>query len=360
MEEENRIHGGSSRRREKLAANELQTGGPLDAIGGAIGGAADAVIGTGDFLLGGTDEAIARQFDDEPGGGIIDGTREFLPFLEQPESVTERQVEEGILPEERAQEDDVAASDAELIRAQPEVLPGETAEHLIRISNGLRLVRENSPNSAPPDEAAAFDPQGAIVGAGAGVAAALASGATVGSVAGPPGTLLGAAGGLAGTFLRPTLQDMTGGLGYTITAAIDGEVMGQAVVPVGTPLFGLGPRTREVNFKHSVPPQPGNYTVNMVVSMWKTGNIVDEFSTEITVADDATSERDFEGNRNNNNNNNNNGGQGFDIIGFAKENPGIAALTAGGSLVALNAFAGGLGEGFGQDTTVVRAGNPNQ
>ncbi len=40
------------------------------------GGIIDGTVETADHVLGSTDEAVARTFDDEPGGGIIDGTVE--------------------------------------------------------------------------------------------------------------------------------------------------------------------------------------------------------------------------------------------------------------------------------------------
>lgn len=49
----------------------------MGAIGGLVSGAGDAygaVAGGVDFLAGSTDEAVARQFDDEPGGGVVDET----------------------------------------------------------------------------------------------------------------------------------------------------------------------------------------------------------------------------------------------------------------------------------------------
>lgn len=77
----------------------IQTGGIFDDVTGAVGGAYDAVAGVGDWAAGSTDEAIARTFDDEPGGGIIHGFQEFMPFMSQPDSVTQRQIDQGVIDE---------------------------------------------------------------------------------------------------------------------------------------------------------------------------------------------------------------------------------------------------------------------
>ena len=354
-EEQENVYGGSRRRRQKIAQANLQTGGPLDAIGGVIGGGIDAVTGAGDFLLGDIDEAAARQFDDEPGGGFIDGFRETVPFLEQPESVTERQVEEGILPEDALDNQKQSASDASLKDTQAAGPPGGTAVHVVRIQNGLLLVRENDIDSRDPDKDAAFDPAGAMVGIGAGAAAGIATGAATGSIAGPPGTILGAVGGAAGSLLRPTISNVTGALGYTITAAIDGEVVGQTVTSVDTAPGALRSTKKDVRIEHRLPEQEGTYDVDIVVSLWQSGKVVKKMTTQMEVRESARSNSVDD----NDDNGDKNGG-GFNFINFARNNPGIAALSVGGGLVALNAFAGGYGESFGSDTTIIpRAAPPD-
>ncbi|WP_435358443.1 hypothetical protein [Haloarchaeobius sp. DFWS5] len=47
-------------------------GGIIDGTTETIGAGYDTVAGTADHLAGSTDEAFARQFDDEAGGGILD------------------------------------------------------------------------------------------------------------------------------------------------------------------------------------------------------------------------------------------------------------------------------------------------
>jgi len=352
-EEQDNVYGGSRRRRQKIAQANLQTGGPLDAVGGVFSGAVDAVTGAGDFLLGGIDEAAERQFDDEPGGGFIDGFRETIPGLEQPESVTERQVEEGILPDEELENQKQRASDASLKDTQAAGPPNGTAVHTIRIQNGLLYVSEDDIDSRAPDKDSAFDPAGAMVGIGAGAATGLATGATVGSVAGPPGTILGAIGGVTGSLLRPTLSNVTGALGYTVTAAIDGEVVGQTVTSVDTAPGTLRTTKKDVQIEHRLPEQEGTYDVNIVVNLWQSGLVVEEMTTtmEVTESSQSNSVDDNGGGGNENSN-------GFNFINFAKNNPGIAALSVGGGLVALNAFAGGYGESFGSDTTIIPRAAP--
>jgi len=350
MEEQDNVYGGSRRRRQKIAQANLQTGGPLDAVQGVIGGGIDAITGAGDFLLGDIDEAAARQFDDEPGGGFIDGFRETIPFLEQPESVTERQVEEGILPESALGNQKQQASKASLKDTQAAGPPNGTAVHTVRIQNELLYVSEGDIDSRSPDKEAAFDPAGAMVGIGAGAATGLATGATVGSVAGPPGTILGAVGGIAGSLLRPTISNVTGALGYTITAAIDGEVVGQTVTSVDTAPGTLRSTKKDVQIEHRLPEEEGTYDVNIVVNLWQSGEVVEEMTTqmEVTESSQSNSIDDDSGNGDENGN-----GGGFNFINFARNNPGIAALSVGGGLVALNAFAGGYGEGIGGDTTII-------
>lgn len=89
----------SHRRRVGGTRTGFQTGGIFDDIGGAVGGAYDAVAGAADWAAGSTDEAVARTFDDEPGGGIIDGFLSATPFLSQAQTTTERQIEQGIIDE---------------------------------------------------------------------------------------------------------------------------------------------------------------------------------------------------------------------------------------------------------------------
>lgn len=345
------VHGGSRRRREKLAQKRLQTGGPLDTIEETAEDLQQELIDIGEALPGETNEAIVRQFDDEPGGGIIDGFRSFLPFIEQPESVTERQVEEGILPEGALDNQKVAASDASLKDTQAAGPPNGTAVQTVRIQNGLLYVDEDDIDSRSPDKDAAFDPAGAIIGIGAGAAAGLATGATVGSVAGPPGTILGAAGGVAGSLLRPTISNVTGALGYTVTAAIDGEVVGQTVTSVDTAPGALRTAKKDVQIEHRLPSEEGIYDVNIVVSLWQSGSVIEEMTTQMEVTESAQSNTVDDDDENNKRN-----GNGFNFIQFAQSNPGIAALTVGGGLVAVNAFAGGLGEGAATTTTIVPSG----
>lgn len=337
-------HGGSRRRRQKMLEREVQTGGPLDAVGGFLDDAGDTVVDTGDFLLGDIDEAAARQFDDEPGGGFIDGFRSFLPFLEQPESVTERQVEEGILPDDVLDNQKQQASKASLKDTQAAGPPNGTAVHNIRIQNELLYVAGDDIDSRSPDKQSAFDPAGAMVGIGAGAAAGIATGATFGSVAGPPGTVIGAVGGAVGSLLRPTISNVTGALGFTITAAIDGEVVGQTVTSVDTAPGALRSTKKDVLLEHDLPAQEGTYDVEIVVNLWQSGEVVDKMTTQIEVKEGEESnsvddDSDEDGDEN---------GKGINFIAFAKDNPGLAAITAGGGLVALNAFVGGYGEGLAQ------------
>jgi len=90
------IHGGSRRRRRKLREEEQQKAGVLGDIGGAVSGGYDAVAGAGDFLAGSTDEAIGRQFDDDPGGGIVDGFKSITPGLSQSNDGSTQQSEDGV------------------------------------------------------------------------------------------------------------------------------------------------------------------------------------------------------------------------------------------------------------------------
>ncbi|RNJ25477.1 hypothetical protein [Halosegnis longus] len=45
--------------------------------GGIADGTVDTVAGIGDFLAGPLDESVGRQFDDTPGGGFADAIRSF-------------------------------------------------------------------------------------------------------------------------------------------------------------------------------------------------------------------------------------------------------------------------------------------
>lgn len=77
----------------------FQTGGIFDDVGDAVDGAYDTVAGAADWAAGSTDEAFARQFDDEQGGGLWDGLLSFTPFVDQADSTTERQIEQGVIEE---------------------------------------------------------------------------------------------------------------------------------------------------------------------------------------------------------------------------------------------------------------------
>lgn len=333
-------HGGSRRRRRKRREMGLQTAGLLDDIGGAVSGGYDAIAGAGDFLAGSTDEAIGRQFDDDPGGGILDGFQSAIPGLSQSQETTERQAEEGILPDDAAQPSDVAASDASIQRTQSSAPPGGTAVQVIRIRNGLAFVSDDNVNRRATDKQDVVSPEGAVLGIGAAAAGAAAAGASVGAVAGPPGVAIGAASGIAGSLLAATVEEQVGALGYTATAFIEGEDVGQTIASVGVPAGGVGMNGKNVQLEHTVPQEPGEYTVNIVVSLWQTGDVVAELSTDITVEEGATSNTTSD--QDDDDESTGPGG----IIGFATENPGLAVVAAGGGLVALNSLAGGLGEGL--------------
>jgi hypothetical protein len=47
-------------------------------------GIVDDVAGVADNLAGSTDEAVGRQFDDEPGGGLIDGYQSYAAEVYDP------------------------------------------------------------------------------------------------------------------------------------------------------------------------------------------------------------------------------------------------------------------------------------
>ena len=331
-------HGGSRRRRRMKAMREMQTAGFLD-------DAYDSVAGAGDFLAGDIDESIARQFDDAEGGGLIDGFQEAVPLLSQDEETTQRQVEEGILDDTRTEDSDVAASSARIERTQNEVAPGGRAVQQIRIRNGLAYVSGDNPNRSPTEGLDIVSPTGAVIGIG-GAAAAIGAGAATGTIAGPPGTVIGgalAAAGVAGSWVASEIEEAVGALGYAITASIDGQYTSQTVTSVGVPPGGVGANGKTVPLEHRVPDEPGEYTVDVVVTMYKTGEIVDEMEIPITVTEGAPSRRLDDENRDDEDDEN-----GFNLVNFAKNNPGIAAATGLGALVAVNSFSSGVAEGITQ------------
>ncbi|WP_439028415.1 hypothetical protein [Haloarchaeobius sp. DT45] len=59
-------------------------GGMFDGIAGAAGDFYDETAGALDKAAGSTDEAVARTFDDEPGGGLYDGAAGWLDHAAGP------------------------------------------------------------------------------------------------------------------------------------------------------------------------------------------------------------------------------------------------------------------------------------
>jgi len=82
--------------------------------------------------------------------------------------------------------------------------------------------------------------------------------------------------------------------------------------------------------------------------MWQTGEVVEEIEIPITVVEGADPNTVNNGGSGSGSGNGNGGGSGRPIIDFAIENPGLAAIAGVGSLVAINSFAGGAGEGITQ------------
>jgi len=356
-------HGGGRRRRATRAAKVMQTGGLLDSIAGTadfLAGDVDETVGrlvsdvesgeldplevparTLDDLAGSTDEAVARQFDDNPGGGLLEGTISTSPLFSGTEDFG---IGTGTTATGEGSPPYVEQSSATIEQVDRVVPPGGPATHTIRIRNGVAHVAQDNPNRRPTDAQDVVSEEGAIIGIGAAAAGAAASGATLGSVAGPAGIAIGAAAGGAGSLLGSYVEEFVGALGYTVTGVINDEVVGQGVFSVGVPAAGVGTNGRDIQFQQNdAPDEPGEYTLNIVVSMWQTGEVVADLETTIEVEE---GEEGTTTNNNNNNNNNNNGGS--PIISFATENPGIAAIAGIGSLVAINSFAGGAGEGITQ------------
>lgn len=96
----------SHRRHTRNRGRPIQTGGIFSGVSNFVGGAYDTVAGAADWAGGSTDEALGRTFDDEQGGGIIDGFLDATPFLNQAESTTRRQIEQGVIDAPEGWEDD--------------------------------------------------------------------------------------------------------------------------------------------------------------------------------------------------------------------------------------------------------------
>jgi len=316
----------------------VQTGGIFSGITSAAGSAYDTVAGAGDFLSGSTDEAIARQFDDKQGGGVWDGILRTTPLVSQSQETSERQAEEGIIPEDAAEPEYIKQSSASLQTSDNAAPPGGTAVQNIRIGNGVAAVNKKNPNRRPTGAEDAINKNGAAIGIGGAAAAAggaIASGATAataGSFAGPPGIVLGAVGGVAGSLLAGPVEEFVGALGYTATAFINGQPVGQTVGSVGVPPGGIGQRGKTVQLQHTVPQEPGKYKVRMVVNMWQTGEVIDEMETTIVV-EEGRENNVAERNKNGNNNNNNQSGN--KTVKWATNNPIKAGALGIGGLVAL-------------------------
>lgn len=87
----------SHRRHTRNQDHPIQTAGIFSGVADFAGDAYDTVAGAADWAAGSTDEAVARTFDDEPGGGIIHGFMDAMPLMSQPDSVTQRQIEQGVI-----------------------------------------------------------------------------------------------------------------------------------------------------------------------------------------------------------------------------------------------------------------------
>jgi len=346
---------------------DLQTAGVLDSIASAgdfLAGDVDETVGrlasdieegeldplevparTLDDLAGSTDEAVARQFDDQPGGGILDGVISTSPLFEGTEDFG---INTGTAGAGEGSPPYVQQSSASVENTDVEVPPGGPGTQVIRVRNGVANVAQDNPNRRPTSAQDVVSPEGAVIGIGAAAAGAAAAGASLGSVAGPAGVAIGGAAGAAGSLVASYVEEFVGALGYTITAAIDDTVVGQTVTSVGVPAGGVGTNGKSVQLQHSVPQEPGEYTMNVVVSMWQTGEVVEEIEIPITVVEGADPNTVNNGGSGSGSGNGNGGGSGRPIIDFAIENPGLAAIAGVGSLVAINSFAGGAGEGITQ------------
>lgn len=268
---------------------DMQTGGIIDDLVADAQGGYDMAAGAWDHILGSTDEAVGRTFDDEQGGGIFHGIAETLPLMSQPEEVTDRQIDEGILDESAGERGDVAASDASIKASDNAAPPGGTAVQVVRVRNGLANVASDNPNRRQTDKQDAISPEGAIIGIGTAAAGAAAAGASLGSVAGPPGAIVGGVAAGTGSLLAAAVEEFVGALGYTVTAFIDDEAVGQTVASVGVPAAGVGSNGRDIQLEHTVPDEPGQYTVNIVVSMWQTGQVVNTMEVDLTVEEGRSS-----------------------------------------------------------------------
>lgn len=255
---------------------EMQTGGIFDDVAGGL-----------DHLAGSTDEALGRTFDDSKGGGLLDGFQQTVPLISQGQSVTERQVEEGILEEGAAEPPYVSQSSASIQASDNEAPPGGPATQIISVSNGIANVPSDNPNRRSTDAQDVISPEGAVIGIGSAAVGAVAAGASVGSFVGPVGTVVGGAAAGVGSLLASEVEEFVGALGYTITGAIDGEPVGQTVTSVGVPAAGVGTNSKDVELQHSVPQEPGDYTLNVVVSMWQTGEVINSMEIPITVEEGA-------------------------------------------------------------------------
>jgi len=313
--------------RNKRASDRqvVQTGGIYNSFAGFLDNAA-----------GSTDEAIGRQFDSKKGGGIWDGLLSATPLLDQAQSTSERQAEEGILDSDAAQPEYVKQSGASLRSTDNAAPPGGTAVQIVRIRNGVAAVNKKNPNRRQTGKQDVISPQGAVIGIGAAAAGAAAAGAGLGSVAGPPGIAVGAAAGAVGSLLAAATEEFVGALGYTATAFINGEAVGQTVTSVGVPAAGIGQKGKNIELQHTVPNEPGNYELKVVVNMWQTGKVVGEMTTNIKVEEgrdnNTSSNNDPAGG---NNNNGNNDKPANKTLAWATNNPIKAGALGFGGIVAL-------------------------
>jgi len=302
------------------------------------GGIYSSVAGFFDNIAGSTDEAFARQFDDRQGGGLIDGVFSATPLLDQAQSTTERQAQEGILDEDAAQPEYVSQSDATFRSTDNAAPPSGSSVQIIRIRNGVANVSKSNPNRRQEDAQDVVSPEGAVIGIGAAAAGAAASGATLGSVAGPPGVAVGAAAGAVGSLLASAVEEFVGALGYTATAFIDGEAVGQTVASVGVPAAGIGQRGKNVELQHTVPTEPGQYELKVVVNMWQTGEVIAEMETDITVEegrDNNTASNNDPSGSNNGGNGNGGNESGNRTTRWVINNPVKAGVLGFGGIVAL-------------------------
>lgn len=350
-----------------MAERELQTAGFLD-------DAYDSVAGAADHLAGSTDEAVARTFDDEEGGGIIDGTAGF--FDHAAGSIDEsigrtfddqegggvvdglvNTVTLGSLGNNSQNQGDsdvpgyIQNMDASMEEVDTAVQPGGQALHTVRLSNGNGVIPDDAIDRRAPDARDIVSEEGIALGLGAAGAAAatgavsgFSAGSIVPGIGNAAGTVVGAAAGITGSVLGAQVEQAVGSVGVLTTAVVQTEegYAGQNVTSVGVPPAGIGQNNKTIELTHPVPEEPGEYTVRVVSQGFQSENIIKTMEFPITVEEDTPETNiDDDGNGGN-------GDGGFSIMNFARNNPAAAGAIGVGSLIAVNAFATGAGEGIVQ------------